>query len=137
MALRVIALSRVVFLLFLSLISFAAILATSEQCTYVVRVKTGDRKDAGTDSKMTLKLKSLLALALPSTTSKGGVSWDPVTTTSSGATSTCSVAGALASVLVPCPSSPTAKGTSQGGTWIMLKSPWLEPAAKLPRCRSR
>ncbi|XP_028790963.1 PLAT domain-containing protein 3-like [Neltuma alba] len=58
MALRVIALSRVVFLLFLSLISFAAILATSEQCTYVVRVKTGDRKDAGTDSKMTLKLKS-------------------------------------------------------------------------------
>ncbi|XP_028761123.1 PLAT domain-containing protein 3-like [Neltuma alba] len=55
MALRVIGLSCLVFLA--SLIGFAA-MATSQQCQYIVRVKTGDRKDAGTDSVIGLKLTS-------------------------------------------------------------------------------
>ncbi|XP_054775951.1 PLAT domain-containing protein 3-like [Prosopis cineraria] len=48
-----VALSCLVFLL--SLASFVAI-ALSVQCQYVVRVKTGDRDDAGTDSTISLKL---------------------------------------------------------------------------------
>ncbi|XP_028761122.1 PLAT domain-containing protein 2-like [Neltuma alba] len=55
MALRVIALSSLVFLL--SLISFAA-MAKSEQCTCVVRVKTGDVQDASTDSTISPKLNT-------------------------------------------------------------------------------
>ncbi|XP_028790922.1 PLAT domain-containing protein 3-like [Neltuma alba] len=55
MALRSVALTSFVFLL--SLISFAS-MATSEKCTYIVRVKTGDRFSAGTDSTISLKLKS-------------------------------------------------------------------------------
>ncbi|XP_054822965.1 PLAT domain-containing protein 3-like [Prosopis cineraria] len=55
MALRV-ASSSFLFLLSL-LICFAAIV-TSDQCRYIVRVKTGDRKDAGTDSIISLKLSS-------------------------------------------------------------------------------
>ncbi|XP_028759069.1 PLAT domain-containing protein 1-like [Neltuma alba] len=55
MALRVIALSSLVFLL--SLISFAA-MATSAKCAYVVRVKTGDVQDASTDSTISLKLNT-------------------------------------------------------------------------------
>ncbi|KAI9077484.1 hypothetical protein K1719_040555 [Acacia pycnantha] len=50
MALRVIALSAcLVFLL-------SATMATSDQCLYLVRVQTGDRADAGTDSIISLKL---------------------------------------------------------------------------------
>ncbi|XP_028761117.1 PLAT domain-containing protein 3-like [Neltuma alba] len=57
MAIRVIALSCVVFLV--SLIGFAAAMATTaDQCQYVVRVKTGNVDGAGTDSTISLKLKS-------------------------------------------------------------------------------
>ncbi|KAI9077473.1 hypothetical protein K1719_040544 [Acacia pycnantha] len=53
MALRVVALSCVVFLL--SLISFAS-MATVDQCHYLVAIQTGDRSGAGTNSKISLKL---------------------------------------------------------------------------------
>ncbi|XP_028790927.1 PLAT domain-containing protein 3-like [Neltuma alba] len=56
MALRVIALSCVVFLL--SLISFAAMATSEEKCTYIVRVMTGDVKDAATDSTISLNLNN-------------------------------------------------------------------------------
>ncbi|XP_054776033.1 PLAT domain-containing protein 3-like [Prosopis cineraria] len=54
MALRV-ASSSFLFLLSL-LISFVAI--AKSDCRYIVRVKTGDRKDAGTDSMISLRLSS-------------------------------------------------------------------------------
>ncbi|XP_028761119.1 PLAT domain-containing protein 1-like [Neltuma alba] len=54
MALRV-GLSRVVFVLLL--ISFAA-MATSDQCEYTVKVKTGNVPNAGTDATISLKLMS-------------------------------------------------------------------------------
>ncbi|KAI9105038.1 hypothetical protein K1719_022754 [Acacia pycnantha] len=53
MALRV-ELSCLAFLISL-LVSFAA-MANSQECQYVVRVKTGDRRSAGTDSMISLKL---------------------------------------------------------------------------------
>ncbi|KAK4270812.1 hypothetical protein QN277_019581 [Acacia crassicarpa] len=55
MALRVLALSCLVFLLSLT------ILATSDQCQYLVRVQTGDVQSAGTNSKISLKLFNLLS----------------------------------------------------------------------------
>ncbi|KAI9105060.1 hypothetical protein K1719_022776 [Acacia pycnantha] len=53
MALRV-EVSCLAFLISL-LVSFAA-MANSQECQYVVRVKTGDRRSAGTDSMISLKL---------------------------------------------------------------------------------
>ncbi|KAK4270811.1 hypothetical protein QN277_019580 [Acacia crassicarpa] len=55
MSLRVLALSCLVFLLSLT------ILATSDQCQYLVRVQTGDRDSGGTDSKISLKLFNSLS----------------------------------------------------------------------------
>ncbi|XP_028790930.1 PLAT domain-containing protein 3-like [Neltuma alba] len=57
MALRVIALSCVVFLV--SLISFATAMGTTKKCQYVVRVTTGNVNNAGMDSTISLKLSSL------------------------------------------------------------------------------
>ncbi|KAI9126894.1 hypothetical protein K1719_002490 [Acacia pycnantha] len=54
MALRVIALSCLVFLLSLTM-------ATSDQCQYLVRVQTGDHDNGGTDSKISLKLFNSLS----------------------------------------------------------------------------
>ncbi|XP_028759078.1 PLAT domain-containing protein 3-like [Neltuma alba] len=58
MALRITELSCVVFLV--SLIGFAAAMATTDEkcCQYNVSVKTGDVNNAGTDSTISLKLKS-------------------------------------------------------------------------------
>ncbi|KAI9077472.1 hypothetical protein K1719_029671 [Acacia pycnantha] len=51
MALRVIALSCLVFLLSLTMAT-----PMQDQCLYLVKVQTGDRYGAGADSKITLKL---------------------------------------------------------------------------------
>ncbi|XP_028759075.1 PLAT domain-containing protein 3-like [Neltuma alba] len=64
MALRVIALSCVVFLV--SLIGFAAAMATTEApCQYSVSVQTGDYAGAGTDSTISLQLKSQSGASFP------------------------------------------------------------------------
>ncbi|KAI9077487.1 hypothetical protein K1719_040558 [Acacia pycnantha] len=55
MALRVVAMSCLVFLL--SLTSFAS-MATAARCDYHIQVKTGDVYKAGTNSKISLKLIS-------------------------------------------------------------------------------
>ncbi|XP_054820955.1 PLAT domain-containing protein 1-like [Prosopis cineraria] len=52
-----VAFSSLLFLLLL--ITLAAIAASEAQCTYVISVQTGDRKKAGTDSKISLYVKDV------------------------------------------------------------------------------